>query len=494
MVKSLKNMAVQRSTLLVVAIVALGAAACGDPDPVETPVDSGTDADADGGSPDAQSDGGADTSVDTDAGSDGGEDTAPDVQTDGGADTGADTAPDVDGGADADVVDPPTCEERCADLARCASADPGCAGVVPSIGAACIAHCDQSDASFAAIEAGDCAEAVALFAFAAGRGDACHTVECVRPASDYTPAADDDWAACVSDGGQWVNIDPSVSTIARTAAYEQIADLLWRAASTPDAEAFISARTVYSTDEGIQSRVTRREDEHYAPVVDGDGNVLQCRNAGVPELDPDRCVGPALLEPVILDAFQLGIAGTSPLIQTRRIEAALTWFFYISTHKEATTCASTARDCDSSWAYYNGGTQRGAGIGLSAQIRSVSELADDRVFDGLLAVRCWRDLDNAATAADLEMQARAVAQLDHAALHGVARLVADRLLTLEDLDGDARAGAWAYVQIVGGYLRRAADAVDAERAASLDALAADSPDGVDAWALASDLLVLFACP
>jgi hypothetical protein len=54
---------------------------------------------------------------------------------------------------------------------------------------------------------------------------------------------------------------------------------------------------------------------------------------------PDRCGGPGRVLPIVNDAFQKGIAGTQPLVQAARLEAALLWFFYLSTMSEMWTCS-----------------------------------------------------------------------------------------------------------------------------------------------------------
>ena len=73
---------------------------------------------------------------------------------------------------------------------------------------------------------------------------------CVAAATDYTPreqmSATDPYPTCVSDAdpATYVVINPSVSTIARVAAFEQIATLLFTGA--PGNQAFIDARVAYS--------------------------------------------------------------------------------------------------------------------------------------------------------------------------------------------------------------------------------------------------------
>lgn len=310
--------------------------------------------------------------------------------------------------------------------------------------------------------------------------------ECEPRDSDYSPGADDQWPECVSDDGTYHQVQDSISTIGRVGGFEAIAELLWRN-GTPSPEDFVAARDEYATGEGLDSRVQRREDEHYPPVTDPDsGDTLRCRDEGVPALDPQRCVGPALILPVLNDAFVAGIEGTDPEIQAARIEAALLWFFYISTHKEATTCAVAAKDCDSSYAYYSGGVDRTGGLGLAGAVRSVDQEAHDRVWDAILAVRCWRDLDDGEEASDLETRDRAVAQLDRALLHGVASVVTDRFARWTT---DQNPADLEFVRILGPVLERAASEIDGDLAADARTAIADGSGD-----LKEALESLFPCP
>jgi hypothetical protein len=181
---------------------------------------------------------------------------------------------------------------------------------------------------------------------------------CSADPLDYLPrvngSATDQWAACITDASpdDYPRIDPNVSTIARTAAFEEIATKLWEDRVVPSKQDFVDARVAYAVDQGIDSRVQRREDYHYPKAS------AACSTVGVPETAPDRCVGPAKLLPILNDAFARGVRRRNR-IQAARIEAALTWFFYISTYSEVNSCIGTPNNCDSAWAYYTGGTSRG---------------------------------------------------------------------------------------------------------------------------------------
>ncbi len=293
---------------------------------------------------------------------------------------------------------------------------------------------------------------------------------CEAPDTDYSPGADDSWMACISDDNTYHQIEMTISTIGRVGGFEEIADILWRDSASPDSEAFVDARVVYSADEGLDSRIVRREDEHFPPVSDGMGGTLQCRDEGVPAMDPDRCVGPAKILPVIVDAFQKGINQEDPHLQSARIEAALLWFFYVSSHKEATTCTGKAKDCDSAYAYYTGGTKREEdGFGLAGYVQDAAPSVHDDVWDGILAVRCWRDLDNGEEATDLALRDRAITQLDTALLRGITEVVLDRADAFSNASGDEQAAHWAFLQILGPVLTRAVTEIDADAGNALAA-------------------------
>lgn len=415
-------------------------------------------------------------------------------------DTGSDAADAADAGevsVDADTSDTTdtsvedTCAIVCNDVITCEAAPSSCRENDDAYYDTCLASCADDPAMFANWAADDCAVAASTLAFMAGAGDLCLPEACERPATDYVPDAEDSWPACVSDGGTWARIEENVSTIGRIGSYETVAELLWRQQATPDGEAFIAARTAYSTDEGLESRVLRREDEHYPVAVNADGDPASCRDEGIPALNPDRCVGPARISPVLLEAFQQGIAGTDPAAQAAAIEAALLWFLHLSTFKEARTCAATSRDCDSAWAYYGGGEERDGGLGLAASIRSVSLLAHNRIYDGLLGVRCWRDLESEPTATNLALRDQAIAQFDSAQHFGLARVIADRVLSGETTPAVDQ----YFAQVLYNAIEREAAARDLELAEAIEARLSEAAlDSADQRLLVSDLITLFPCP
>lgn len=314
---------------------------------------------------------------------------------------------------------------------------------------------------------------------------------CEPGADDYTPrdegSANDTWPACISDDDTYHQFQPNISSIARIGGFEEIAELLaFDGSRAPTAQDFLDARVVYTQEEGLESRVVRREDEHYAPAPES------CRDLSEAEqLEyADRCVGPAKIRPILNEAFQQGAGGTDPVRNAARVEAALLWFLYVSTYKEAVTCADVPKDCDSSYAYYTGGEARDGGLGLARYVRERSPQAHDRVWDGILATRCWRDLDNpTGVAENTELQNKALDQLDKALLRGVALIVRQRL---QNLDCEA---AWETVKILGPVLDREAELRDATAAATLRAeVARSDASSVDVSAATAAIDTLFPCP
>jgi hypothetical protein len=326
---------------------------------------------------------------------------------------------------------------------------------------------------------------------------------CVPLASDYQPrtGSDDEWPVCVSDDNLYHPFDASISTIARVAAFEEIATLLFTGA-TPSTQDFIDARVQYNLSEGLASRVQRREDEHYPPAMNMAGMVATCQSLPPDEqaLFPERCVGPVLISPILEAGFDVGQTDASTDLESRvaaaRIEAALLWFLYVSSYKEAITCTSVPRDCDSSFAYYTGGDPREMGKGLARYVRALDIETHDRVWDGILAVRCWRDLDNpGGVATDLEMRDRAASQMDRAGLRGVALIVRDRTADLATLTGDDLTVAWAFLQVLGPVLDRDASLRDSALAAQLRGeLSLSNPANVDPDVILDALDQLYPCP
>lgn len=312
---------------------------------------------------------------------------------------------------------------------------------------------------------------------------------CVVADDDYAICEADMWAECVSDLGEYSRIQDSISSIARVGAFEMIAPLLFDPTMDPSPDDFNDARDLYQEEEGLDSRVVRRYDVHYDVPAGTD-----CTLDGVPDSFPDYCVGPAMIQPILLDAFAAGAAGTEPRQNAARIEAALLWFFYVSAYKESFTCTTTPKDCDSSYAYYTGGEAARGGLGLARYVMEVDPYAHDRAWDGLLAVRCWRDLDPDATATMTELRDRARDQYDRAVLDGVAAVLAARLRQVADTTGDEQLAHWAFVQVLGQALRTEYPNRSADDATAFAAALESTTPAADATELADAIDAAFDCP
>ena len=191
---------------------------------------------------------------------------------------------------------------------------------------------------------------------------------CMPLASDY-PGSADYVCPTVSGSATWPRIGSSISSIARVEQYEAMANLLFDPARDPSAMDFMDARAQFATAEGIGSRVGRRFDLHF-PVASAMGSGRICQSEASWRADPLFCVGPAAINPIVLDMLQRGAtsdASEPSRLYAARIEAALLWFVHISVYKETSSCAflypgndGKREDCDSAWAYYTAGRERAA--------------------------------------------------------------------------------------------------------------------------------------
>jgi len=338
--------------------------------------------------------------------------------------------------------------------------------------------------------------------------DATELAACSPNANDYQPGGDDNYPACVTDDGTYTLVDSTPSSIARVEAFEEILSIL-AADSSPDG--FTAARAKYAEDEGLESRLQRREDLHFPeiPMSDWDPGVdsdKQCTVEANVMKYPDRCVGPAQIGPLMNEAFAAGQNGEGePAVNIARIEAGALWFLYLSSYKEANTCfTAAAKDCDSAWAYYTGGFDRAGGIGFSGDVRAVSPEAHTAIWDGITAFRCIRDLnpsDDSPSIGDLDMESQALlcsaqSQLTTALDFGLAQVVRARLEDQKALQDVAADAGWAALEILGPALDRAGNERDAAAYASLQSFwTAGLPTDAAAIddAIAS-LDAVFGCP
>jgi hypothetical protein len=315
---------------------------------------------------------------------------------------------------------------------------------------------------------------------------------CMPLATDYRPrdnaSADDMWPACISDDGVYHAFNPSVGSNARAAAFEEMsAKLGFGGTKAPTPQEFLDAKVAYSQPEGLQSRVARREDVHYPPAP------KQCRDLSGEELAayPDRCVSQNKIQPLVETALNEGALGKDPVLNAARVEAGLLWFFYVSVYKEMETCGTEDKeDCDSATGYYGGVQTRENPIGFGKYVKARSQQAHDRVWDGLLAGRCWRDLDQALPNADDAMRQRAMDQTDRATMRGLSLIVRERLENAKTCGA-----AWETGRILGRVLLREANVRDPGSAAKLQAeLDRDGPESLDVESATGSLDTIFPCP
>jgi len=323
---------------------------------------------------------------------------------------------------------------------------------------------------------------------------------CTPLGTDYQPRdgvpGDDGWPACISDDNTFHLVGPGLpAASSRTAAFDAMAAKLWRNAAVPSAADFLSARDDYSVAQGLASRVARRQDVTYPEVAGGDKFACQT-DPNAAAQHPDRCAGPAKIKPIIDDAFQKGAACDKPLVQAARIEAGLLWFFHLSMTSEVWTCSfDDIEDCDAAMGYYSGEPRRDSLAGYAKYVHAIAPGTHDRIFDALLAERCWRDADTAMPSANATLYGLAQGQLQQSSLRGIAVIVRDRVERLGCLQGDEFEAAQAFVQVLGGFLDHAAQARDSAAAARLKAyVAAPSPEPAARAGALADLDALFGCP
>jgi hypothetical protein len=328
---------------------------------------------------------------------------------------------------------------------------------------------------------------------------------CGPLATDYPGSPD--YPDCGPDDGMWeVILEDPPGSQARVEAYETMMMLL-RGGSTPDANAFIQARMQYSLEEGLESRISRREDLH-APEIDQADQVAgvdfdkQCTIATNVTKYPDRCVGPAKIAPIINDAFDQGMAGTGdPNVHAARIDAAVLWFLWVSTYKESSSCVRLPEDCDAHHGYYDGNNPRTSPKGLGEEINDISPVAHGAVEDGMFGIDCWRDLQRDAilwedyTPEEQQRFLTAHEQLDNALHYAWARLVRDRLEQHPMACGSEADASWAFIQIAGPVLDTEASVRDGAMAGTLSALWDNSaPTVTDIEGAIAAIDAIFPCP
>ena len=315
---------------------------------------------------------------------------------------------------------------------------------------------------------------------------------CQALTTDYLPGGTDTWAPCISDGdmNKYVPFNTSISSIARVAAFESMMTRLLTA-QPPSATDFVDAKVDYTQPEGLDSRVSIREDEHYPPAA------KKCADMSAAELaqNADRCVGGARMQPLLNQAFVDGAAGKEPLLNAARIESTLLWFLYLSVYKEANTCTTKAQDCDSSYAYYTGGEDRGGGQGLAGYVRASaarpttgSSTASWRCAAGAISTRPPRRPTSACATRPPPSSIEACSAAWRCLPGAASRRSRPPAASLGRRSGPRS-------RILGGALDREARARDAARAQTLRTeLARASVDSADLELLDTTLEELFPCP
>lgn len=314
---------------------------------------------------------------------------------------------------------------------------------------------------------------------------------CEAKATDYPGES---WMSCVSDNGNWNLAGESApSSAARIASFEVIADLLWRRDSAPTADDFLNARIEYAIDNGLDSRVQRRYDAHVERPMEG----INCRGEDHGSLYPTYCVGPGQILPILTEAFAAGSMGEAPLVNAAKVEAGLLWFLYVSTYKEAYTCKDTVKDCDSSWAYYGGADTVDGATGLATYVRTISEDTHAAIYNALLGVRCWRDLDQGEApdflATNSELHAQVLSQLDSTLDRGFAKILVAKI---DQISGCNEAGATAnraFLAIAGPQIQRALEAADTDVAAEVAPLWSGELSESDLAVIRDGLTTVFNC-
>lgn len=220
--------------------------------------------------------------------------------------------------------------------------------------------------------------------------------------------------------------------------------------------------------EGLASRMERRFDPHFPmPATMPAGMLRICQDETIWRASPEFCIGPSTLNPIVLQALALGQTGDASEPQrfrAARIEAAILWFLHVSAYKEALTCISVfpggdggTDDCDSAWGYYTGGADRTSGIGYAALVHALEPATHDAIWDGLLGIRCWREMDPSDPAVvdpfdistpQLAFFERAHAQEDRALDRGMVVVLMDRLRRFRATSGTEQAAHLVFLRTI----------------------------------------------
>jgi hypothetical protein len=306
----------------------------------------------------------------------------------------------------------------------------------------------------------------------------------------YLPGTSDDaWPACSADDGSYHMMGSSEPASAGdTLAFELIGTRTWNNARRPSAKDFAQARIDLAS---IEQGILRAQDVHAGEVP---GN-YDCSDPVIAKSYPDRCSGAAEILPAVKDALARGMEGDEPRVQAARIEASLIWFLYTSTLSEMWSCSINGMEgCDQAWGYFNGAKDRSEPLGLGRYFRNAGAETYQHAFDGLLAARCWRDVDRDLPAARRDMYKSANNQLDRAQLRGLALILRQRLLQLSCSTGDYQQAHFEFAKQLVGYLSREAKARVPELAEVLRVQFLQGPAQVNVFRAVDALDRLFPCP
>ena len=117
------------------------------------------------------------------------------------------------------------------------------------------------------------------------------------------------------------------------------------------------------------------------------------------------------------------------------------------------------------------------------------------LFDGVLAINCWRHLDTAPLATDMALYSRAQRQIDVALLRGLALILRERISNLTCSTGDVQKAHLAFVNTLAPFLDRAARAIEPAKADTLKTQTSmTDASQVDVTMAVAALDGLFACP
>jgi hypothetical protein len=257
---------------------------------------------------------------------------------------------------------------------------------------------------------------------------------------------------------------------------------------------FEDARVLYTQPEGLDSRVSRREDIHFPDVVMA-GVKRECRDLTPEEQGTyaDRCAGPAKVVPLINDALKRGAQGENPTLQSARIEAALVWFLWLSLYKESQGCYADPKQCDSTSSYWGGQQDVTAPpLGYGRYVRAIAPESFARGWDAVLAVRCAYDYFQSSTPPPAEFPAvreRVRDQIDRLNNHTLALILRSRLSTVA-----CEPASLEFVRTLGPVLDVVVRAKNAEAADRLRAEWSKSGAEMDVASIHRVLDDLFGCP